>query len=134
VIDPVGHTDTPRRASPGNIANFKEATGKDPESAGAAQALRLNWTTPFIVSPHDPKTLYYGANYLLRTSDKGVTWKIVSPDLSKNDATKNNKGTGGITPDDTGAEGYGTIYSISESPVSNGRRWMGGFPRLPVCG
>jgi len=125
VVDPIGHTDTPRRAIPGNIVNFKEATGKDPASPGAAEALRLNWTTPFIISPHDPKVVYYGANYLLKTSDKGLTWRIVSPDLSKNDATKNNIGTGGLTPDETGAEGYGTLYSVSESPIAKGTIWAG---------
>ena len=125
VVDPIGHTDTPRRATPSNIVNFKEATGKDPASPGAAEALRLNWTTPFIISPHDPKVVYYGANYLLKTSDKGLTWRIVSPDLSKNDSTKNNIGTGGLTPDETGAEGYGTLYSVSESPIAAGTIWAG---------
>jgi photosystem II stability/assembly factor-like uncharacterized protein len=125
VVDPIGHTDTSRRATPGNITNFKEAIGIDPTSPDAAQALRLNWTTPFIISPHDPKVLYYGANRLLMTSDKGVTWRIVSPDLTKNDPTKNQKGTGGLTPDETGAEGYGTLYSISESPIAKGTIWVG---------
>jgi photosystem II stability/assembly factor-like uncharacterized protein len=125
VVDPIGHTDTPRRASPINIVNFREATGKDPGSPEAAEAIRLNWTTPFIISPHDPKTVYYGANYLLKTLDKGLTWRIVSPDLSKNDPGKNNKGTGGLTPDETGAEGYGTLYSISESPLAKGTIWAG---------
>jgi photosystem II stability/assembly factor-like uncharacterized protein len=125
VVDPIGHTDTPRRATPGNIVNFKEATGLDPTSPEAAKALRLNWTTPFIISPHDPTVVYYGANYMLKTSDKGLTWRIVSPDLSKNDPTKNDKGTGGLTLDETGAEGYGTLYSISESPIAKGTIWAG---------
>ena len=105
--------------------NFKEAIGKDPGDPEAARILRTNWTTPFIISPHDPKVLYYGTNHLLMTADKGVTWRIVSPDLSKNDPSKNDKGTGGLTPDETGAEGYGTIYSISESPLQKGVIWAG---------
>jgi len=125
VMDPIGHTDTPRRASPRNIVNFKEATGKDPDAPDAASVLRTNWTTPFIISPHDPKVLYYGTNRLLRTDDKGVTWRIVSPDLSRNDPDKNDKGTGGITPDETGAESYGTLYTVSESPVQKGLIWAG---------
>jgi photosystem II stability/assembly factor-like uncharacterized protein len=125
VVDPIIHTDTARRATPRNIVNFKEATGKDPSAPDAAQALRFNWTTPFIISPHDPSVVYYGANYLLKTADKGVTWQIVSPDMSKNDPAKNKKGTGGLTRDDTGAEGYATIYSISESPITKGLIWAG---------
>ncbi|HEX3879924.1 MAG TPA: hypothetical protein VHW24_23235, partial [Bryobacteraceae bacterium] len=125
VVDPIGHTDTSRRATPRNIANFKEATGKDPDSPDAAKAIRFNWTTPFIISPHDPKTVYYGTNHLLKTTDKGLTWSIISPDLSKNDPTKNDTGTGGITPDETGAEGYATIYSVSESPIAKGVIWAG---------
>jgi photosystem II stability/assembly factor-like uncharacterized protein len=125
VVDPIGHTDTARRATPQNIANFREATGTDPASPDAAQTLRFNWTTPFIISPHDPKVVYYGTNYLLKTSDAGVTWQIVSRDLSKNDPAKNHQGTGGLTPDDTGAESYATIYAISESPVAKGTIWTG---------
>jgi photosystem II stability/assembly factor-like uncharacterized protein len=125
VVDPIGHTDTSRRAAPRNIVNFKQATGIDPDAPEAAHLLRTNWTTPFILSPHDPKVLYYGTDRLLQTTDKGVTWRIVSPDLSKHDPDKNDKGTGGITPDDTGAEGYATIYSISESPLQKGVIWAG---------
>ena len=125
VVDPIGHTDTSRRATPRNIANFQEATGRDPSAPDAAQAMRFNWTTPFIISPHDPKVVYYGTNYLLKTTDKGLTWRIVSPDLSKNDPARNNKGSGGITPETTGAEAYATIYSVSESPVAKGMIWAG---------
>jgi len=125
VVDPIGHTDTPRRPTPRNIVNFQQATGKDPAAADAAQSLRFNWTSPFIISPHDPKVVYYGTNYLLQTSDKGLTWRIVSPDLSKNDPNKNSKGTGGLTPDATGAESFGTLYSVSESPISKGVIWAG---------
>jgi photosystem II stability/assembly factor-like uncharacterized protein len=125
VVDPIGHTDTSRRQTPRNITNFQQATGKDPNATDAAQAIRYNWTSPFILSPHDPKVLYYGTNYLLKTTDKGLTWKIVSPDLSKNDPGHNNKGSGGLTPESTGAEVYATIYSVSESPKQQGLIWAG---------
>jgi photosystem II stability/assembly factor-like uncharacterized protein len=125
VVDPLIHTDTSRRATPRSIVNFKEATGKDPAAPDAAQVLRFNWSTPFIISPHDSKTVYYGTNYLLKTTDKGVTWQMVSRDLSKNDPAKSKKGTGGLTPDDTGAEGFATIFSISESPIARGLIWAG---------
>ncbi|MBZ5496366.1 MAG: hypothetical protein LAP85_08185 [Acidobacteriia bacterium] len=125
VVDPISHTDTARRATPRNIVNFQERTGKDPSAPDASQALRFNWTTPFIISPHDPKVVYYGTNYLLKTTDKGLTWQIVSPDLTKNDPARNQRGSGGLTPENTGAEAYATIYSISESPVARGLIWAG---------
>jgi photosystem II stability/assembly factor-like uncharacterized protein len=125
VVDPIGHTDTPRRPTPRNITNFQTSTGKDPAAADAAQAIRFNWTSPFIISPHDPKVVYYGTNYLLKTADKGLTWQIVSPDLSKNDLSKNNKGSGGLTQESTGAEGYATLFSVSESPIAKGVIWAG---------
>ena len=125
VVDPIGHTDSPRRATPETITNFQDATGLAPAATNAAAAIRFNWTTPFLLSPHDPERLYYGSNYLLTSTDQGRSWKIVSPDLSKHDASKNQIGTGGLTPDTTGAEGYGTIYSISESPLEAGLIWAG---------
>ncbi|MGH9476241.1 MAG: WD40/YVTN/BNR-like repeat-containing protein [Terriglobales bacterium] len=125
VVDPIGHTDSSRRATPGNITNFKAATGIAPNAPHAAAAIRYNWTTPFIISPHDPKRIYYGTNYLLTSTDEGRHWTIISPDLSKHIPSENQIGTGGLTPDNTGAEGYATIYSISESPVVKGLIWVG---------
>lgn len=112
VIDPIGRKDQPRRATPQTITNPQ-------------QPLRFNWTTPFILSPHDPERLYYGAQYLLTSTDQGRHWTIISPDLSKHDPAKNQVGTGGITPDNTGAESYGTIYTISESTLVKGLIWCG---------
>ncbi|MGH9472989.1 MAG: WD40/YVTN/BNR-like repeat-containing protein, partial [Terriglobales bacterium] len=125
VVDPIGHTDSSRRATPRNITNFQPATGTAPEASAAAKALRFNWTTPFIISPHDPARVYYGSNYLLTSTDEGQHWTIVSPDLSKHDPSQNQVGTGGLTPDATGAEGYATIYTISESPLEKGLIWAG---------
>ena len=126
VIDPIGHTDASCRADPRATSSIsRKRQGKIRHRPTPPAHSGLNWTTPFIISPHDPKTVYYGANYLLRTSDKGLTWRIVSPDLSKNDPAKNDKGSGGITPDETGAEGYATIYSVSESPIAKGVIWVG---------
>lgn len=125
VVDPIGHTDTERRATPRTITNFQAATGLAPNDPKAAAAIRFNWTTPFLLSPHDPHRIYYGANYLMTSTDEGRHWTILSPDLSKHDPAKNQIGTGGLTPDTTGAEGYATIYSISESPLQAGLIWVG---------
>ncbi|MFA6166663.1 MAG: hypothetical protein WC700_08610, partial [Gemmatimonadaceae bacterium] len=84
-----------------------------------------NWSTPFIISPHAPNVVYYGSNYLLKSTDKGVSWTAISKDLSKADPTRNMIGTGGLTPDASGAEGFATIFSVSESPVAKGTIWAG---------
>lgn len=129
VVDPIGHTDTVRRVTPERITNFQAVTGINPDSQKAREreTLRFNWTSPFIISPFNARRLYYGTNYLLTSTDQGQSWKIVSPDLSKYKLLKseNETGTGGLTPDETGAEGYHAIYSISESPLVKGLIWVG---------
>ncbi|MDP1889894.1 MAG: hypothetical protein Q8K55_03300, partial [Gemmatimonadaceae bacterium] len=124
VVDPLTHTDTPRRVSPATIVNFKDVAPAD-SAAGSLPRFRVNWSTPFIISPHAPNVVYYGSNYLLKSTDKGVSWTAISKDLSKADPTKNMIGTGGLTPDASGAEGFATIFSVSESPVAKGTIWAG---------
>lgn len=123
VVDPVGHLDDRRTISAGNLVNVPRDT------AGAGQdslpALRFNWTSPFIISPHDPDVLYYGTNYLLKSTDKGRSWTAISKDLSRRDPSKHQRGSGGLTPDATGAESFATIYTVSESPVAAGTIWAG---------
>ena len=60
------------------------------------RAFRYNWSSPLILSPHESKTLYLGGNYLLRSSDRGDTWSIISPDLSTNDPDYTDGATAGI--------------------------------------
>ena len=94
---------------------------------------RFNWSSPIVLSPHNPQTVYFGGNHLFRSTDRGDHWMIVSPDLTMNDKAKNapkNRPdgpgpTGGITSDVTGAETYGTIITISESPKLPGLLWVG---------
>ena len=124
VVDPIGHTDTQRRITQANIVNFK-SVAPVADSPNPLPPLRFNWTSPYILSPHNPDVLYYGANYLLKSTDKGVTWTAISKDLSKHDPTRNGVGTGGLTPEATGAEDYATIYSVSESPIAKGTIWAG---------
>lgn len=77
---------------------------------------RFNWTAPAVVSEHDGRVLYYGANVLFRTTDRGRTFTPISPDLTRND--KATQGIGGtpITNEGAGGEVYGSIVSIAESP------------------
>jgi photosystem II stability/assembly factor-like uncharacterized protein len=86
---------------------------------------RFNWNAPIIWSKHEPNTFYHGAQYLLKTSDMGKTWKEVSPDLTRNDKDKQGKGGGPYTNEAVGAENYGTLSYIIESPHEKGVIWTG---------
>ena len=86
---------------------------------------RANWNTPVAVSPHDPSIIYYGAQKVLRSSDRGATWNEISPDLTRNDPEKQGRNGGPLTPENVGAEFYNTIYYIVESPFEPGTIWVG---------
>ncbi|MGH9802242.1 MAG: VPS10 domain-containing protein, partial [Blastocatellia bacterium] len=79
--------------------------------------LRFNWIAPLRLSPHDPKTLYAGAQVLFRSTDRGDTWQEISPDLTTNDANK-------ISPPGAAIQ-HCTITTISESPKQAGVIWVG---------
>lgn len=86
---------------------------------------RFQWTAPILVSPHDPKTVYHAGNVLFKTTDAGLRWTPVSPDLTRNDKTKQKWSGGPITGDNTTVEYYGTIFAMAESPKSKGLLWAG---------
>lgn len=93
--------------------------------APKAMPQRFQWTAPIELSPHDPATIYHGANTLFRSRDRGETWERISGDLTRNDVNKQEWSGGPITGDNTGVEIYGTIFSISESPLTRGEIWVG---------
>ena len=86
---------------------------------------RYNWNAPVIASPHDPSVIYYGAQVLLKSTDRGNSWTEVSPDLTKNDPDHQGKGGGPITNEQAGAENYNTIFYIAESSHEEGTIWVG---------
>ncbi|MEY3368045.1 MAG: hypothetical protein RI973_1200, partial [Bacteroidota bacterium] len=86
---------------------------------------RFNWNAPIIWSRHEPGTYYHGAQYLLRTRDMGLTWEEVSPDLTRNEKEKQGKGGGPYTNEAVGAENYGTLSYVLESPHEKGVIWAG---------
>ena len=86
---------------------------------------RFNWNSPILISPHDPKTVYNGGNFLFKTTNGGQSWEVISPDLSTNDPEKQKDSGGPITLDNTGAEIHCTIITISESPIVPGIIWCG---------
>jgi len=116
LFDPLTRTDTSRRPRGGNLGDLDEA---DPGG------LRFNWQAPMILSPHDPAVVYLAGNHVLRTSDAGETWRSISPDLSRARPETVTTDSGGLTPDNSGAEAYATVVSLSESPLVEGLIWAG---------
>ncbi len=86
---------------------------------------RYNWNAPIIWSRHEPNTFYHGSQKLLKTSDTGRTWKEVSPDLTRNEKEKQGKGGVPYTNEAVGAENYGTLAYVMESPHEKGVIWTG---------
>ncbi len=86
---------------------------------------RFNWNSPIIWSQHEPDAFYHGSQYLLKTTDMGKTWKEVSPDLTRNEKEKQGKGGGPYTNEAVGAENYGTLSYVIESPHESGVIWTG---------
>ena len=86
---------------------------------------RFNWNAPIIWSKFEPNTYYHGSQYVLKTSDMGRTWKEISPDLTRNEKEKQGKGGGPYTNEAVGAENYGTLAYIIESPHEKGVIYTG---------
>jgi hypothetical protein len=87
--------------------------------------LRFQRVSPMALSPHDPKVLYYGSQYLHRTRDAGVTWERISPDLTAHPACCQGASGEPITRDVTGEEFYSTLYAITEATTEPGVIWTG---------
>jgi photosystem II stability/assembly factor-like uncharacterized protein len=86
---------------------------------------RFQWSFPLLFSPNNPKRLYAGSNILLASTDEGQHWAAMSPDLTRNDKTKQGPSGGPITKDNTAVEYYDTIFTVDESPVKPGVIWVG---------
>jgi photosystem II stability/assembly factor-like uncharacterized protein len=127
-VDPQDYRTVYRNAHMGGISRFDVETGDSQDIKPVAPLdeppYRFNWNAPIFLSPHNDKVVYFGGNYLFKTMDRGISWERLGPDLSTNDPEKQ-KDSGGITPDNTGAEIHCTIYTISESPVKEGLIWIG---------
>jgi photosystem II stability/assembly factor-like uncharacterized protein len=86
---------------------------------------RFQWNYPILFSPHDPNTLYAAGDHLFRSTNEGQSWEMISPDLTRNDKSKQGPGGGPITKDNTSVEYYDTIFTVAESPVTRGVIWAG---------
>src|SRR5437879_2508104 len=86
---------------------------------------RFQWNFPLLFSPNDPNTLYAAANVLFKSTNEGQSWEIISPDLTRNDKSKQGPSGGPLTKDNTSIEYYDTIFTVMESPVQAGTIWTG---------
>ncbi len=92
----------------------------------AGARLRFNWNAGIAEDPFNPDAVYYGSQFLHKSTNHGETWEIISPDLTTNDTAKQKQlESGGLTYDVTSAENYCTIMTIAPSPVRKGVIWVG---------
>ncbi len=105
-----------------DIAPWSNASGG---YAAADVKYRFTWTSPVVFSPADPHVLYMGSQHLMETRDLGRSWKVISPDLTRNDKTKQGSSGGPITRDNASVEYYDVIFSIAPSPLLAGLVWVG---------
>jgi photosystem II stability/assembly factor-like uncharacterized protein len=110
----------------------------DVSGNGAEKLLhRFNWTSPLLVSPHDPNTLYSAAEMVFKSTNGGQSWTAISPDLTRNDKSKQKPSGGPITLDITSVEYYDTIFAVAESPLKKDMLWAGtddGLVQLSMTG
>ncbi len=107
-----------------------EERGIRPVPTDPGEEYRFNWSAPMVMSPHDPRVVYYGGNRLFRTTDGGQRWEAISPELTRNQDWKKLPVMGPVRSDatlsrDDGVSDFGTITTISESPVQAGLLYVG---------
>ena len=114
----------------GHISRVRKSTEESKEIRplpGASDPeYRFNWNSPIHLSSNHPGTIYIGAQFLFRSTDKGESWQKISPDLTTNDPEKQHQEkSGGLTIDNSDAERYETIFTIAESPRNGDVIWAG---------
>ncbi|MFN4285695.1 MAG: VPS10 domain-containing protein [Lacibacter sp.] len=113
----------------GNVGRYHIPTGRretiKPPAPDPKTKKRFNWNSAIAQDPFDPNTIYFGSQFLNKSTDRGTTWTIISPDLTTNNPEQQKEETGGLTLDITGAENYNTIMAIAPSPRKQGVIWVG---------
>ena len=131
-IDPTDHNVVYLESQNGALRRFDFATQETKAirpSAEPGERLRYNWSAPVLMSPHDNRTLYFGANVLFRSTDRGDTWERVSGDLSRqldrdNLPIMGLEGPGGFGRHE-GTADFGNLSTIDESPIRRGLIYVG---------
>jgi photosystem II stability/assembly factor-like uncharacterized protein len=99
---------------------------EDPNGYPAAtRKYRYTWTMPIVISSHNPDVIYHAAQYVFRSTDAGRTWATISPDLTRNDKSKQQDSGGPLTKDQYTVEYYDVVFSLAESPKAEGELWAG---------
>ncbi len=114
----------------GYVSRYDWKTGNNyivrPTPPDAETKLRFNWNSGIGQDPFDNGTVYFGSQFVHKSTDKGLTWTVISPDLTTNDPEKQKQSeSGGLTMDATGAENHCTILVIEPSPVEKDMMWIG---------
>lgn len=114
----------------GNVGKVNVKTGDEwfikPPSTSLNTKLRFNWNSAIAQDPFDNSTIYYGSQFLHKSTNKGGAWETISPDLTTNNPDQQKLDeTGGLTLDITGAETYNTIITIAPSAKQKGVIWVG---------
>lgn len=114
----------------GNLQRYNYKTGErwfiKPPDLDTTKKLRFNWNAGIAQDPFDNSTIYFGSQFLHKSTDKGASWQIISPDLTTNDPVKiDQSNNGGLTLDITGAENYCTILAIDPSAKNRNVIWVG---------
>jgi photosystem II stability/assembly factor-like uncharacterized protein len=117
-------------AQEGYLVRWDKETGQNdfirPTPPDADVKLRYNWNSGLAQDPFDKSTIYYGSQFLHKSTNKGATWEVISPDLTTNNPEKLKQDeSGGITMDATGAENHCTILSVEPSTKQQGVIWVG---------
>ncbi len=89
------------------------------------QKYRFQWTEPVLVSAYDSNVIYSASQFVMKTADRGHSWSAISPDLTRNDKSKQKPSGGDITLDITSVEYYDTVFALAESPLQKGMLWAG---------
>lgn len=114
----------------GFVSRYDWKTGNNytvrPTPPDEKTKLRFNWNAGIGQDPFDNSTVYFGSQFVHKSTDKGLTWEVISPDLTTNDKEKQKQSeSGGLTMDATGAENHCTILVIEPSPLEKDMLWVG---------
>jgi len=116
VYDRVSHQST-------NVRPYRGTAQED--FVLATSRYRFDWESPIAFAAWNPRIAFIGGNVLFETSDGGKRWKAISPDLTRDDKSKQQVSKNSVTHDESGAENYGTILDVETSARRKGEIWTG---------
>ncbi|WP_271782441.1 WD40/YVTN/BNR-like repeat-containing protein [Aquimarina algiphila] len=114
----------------GFVSRYDWMTGNNyivrPTHSDPKVELRFNWNAAINIDPFDNSTIYFGSQFVHKSTDKGLTWTVISPDLTTNNPEKLKQAeSGGLTMDATGAENHCTVLVVEPSPLEQNMLWVG---------